>query len=293
MKRSARRERRSWLQISGKAGSSSHIHQSLARDGRNVFHDADAPFGMSAVMRSYVAGLLEHARETTIFLARTHVDHIQGIPFFVPAFLPGNKVVVYGGGLSSGRMNLSLQQILEGQMREVYSPIVSLSNMPSISSIHDVTTDVTTGGKIEVGGAVVRPLVIPNGREAPTVAYRIDEDGRSLVYVTDVEYPKDGPGAAVVELARGADVLIHEAFETDEERRRATGPRPEGHVHATFGEATELAIRAGAKRLFFTHHHPDRDDRSVARAVDAERARAASRAHVEIDTAREGVELGV
>ena len=53
----------------GKAGSSSHVHQSLFRDGRNVFHDRDAEYGMSPLMRSYVAGLLEHARETTIFLA--------------------------------------------------------------------------------------------------------------------------------------------------------------------------------------------------------------------------------
>ena len=53
----------------GKAGSSSHVHQSLFRDGKNVFHDPEAEHGMSQMMRSYVAGLLEHARETTIFLA--------------------------------------------------------------------------------------------------------------------------------------------------------------------------------------------------------------------------------
>lgn len=53
----------------GKAGSSSHIHQSLWRDGKNAFHDPDAEFGMSKVMRSYIAGLLEHASDATYFLA--------------------------------------------------------------------------------------------------------------------------------------------------------------------------------------------------------------------------------
>lgn len=53
----------------GKAGSSSHIHQSLMKDGRNAFHDAAAPSGMSDLMRCYLAGLLEHAAESTVFLA--------------------------------------------------------------------------------------------------------------------------------------------------------------------------------------------------------------------------------
>lgn len=53
----------------GKAGSSSHIHQSLFRDGKNAFHDATGEYGMSKLMRSYMAGLLEHAAETTVFLA--------------------------------------------------------------------------------------------------------------------------------------------------------------------------------------------------------------------------------
>jgi glutamine synthetase len=52
-----------------RAGSSSHIHQSLFRDGSNAFHDPDAPHGMSATMRAYLAGLLAHATEMTVFLA--------------------------------------------------------------------------------------------------------------------------------------------------------------------------------------------------------------------------------
>jgi glutamine synthetase len=52
-----------------KAGSSSHVHQSLWRDGRNAFHEEGAEHGMSATMRSYLAGLLAHAAETTAFLA--------------------------------------------------------------------------------------------------------------------------------------------------------------------------------------------------------------------------------
>ena len=60
------------------------------------------------------------------------------------------------------------------------------------------------------------------------------------------------------------------------------------------GEATELALRADAKKLFYTHHHPDRDDREITSSVDGERARVAARkSSLIVDTAREGVELPV
>jgi phosphoribosyl 1,2-cyclic phosphodiesterase len=231
--------------------------------------------------------------EVTILLARTHWDHIQGIPFFVPAFLPGNKVHIHGGPHSGH----DLRSILEGQMRESYSPLVSLSNMPSVASIHDVDP----GKPIQAGSVAIRGHVIRHEKEqAVSIAYRLEEDGRSLVYVTDVEYPKGVPSAETVAFAKDADLLVHEAFFTDDERRRgsggmmAAGPLAARTGHATFGEATELALRANAKRLLYTHHHPDRDDKAIQDSVDGERARVASRkSNLVVDTAREGIELTV
>jgi phosphoribosyl 1,2-cyclic phosphodiesterase len=254
----------------------------------------DAGIGLYWLGRSLLAG--PHGRgqgEVTIFLARTHWDHIQGIPFFVPAFLPGNKVHIHGGAHAGH----DLRSILEGQMREAYSPIVSLANMPSVASVHDIAP----GKVLEAGGVTVRcHLTKHEKHQAVSVAYRLEEEGRSLVYVTDVEYPKGVPPAETVAFARDCDLLVHEAFYTDDERRRGEGgivsacPPISRLGHATFGEATELALRANAKKLLYSHHHPDRDDDAILRAVDGERVRVVARkASLVVDTAREGVELSV
>jgi phosphoribosyl 1,2-cyclic phosphodiesterase len=256
----------------------------------------DAGIGLYWLGRSLLAG--PHGRgqgETTLFLSRTHWDHISGIPFFVPAFLPGNKVHVHGSPHVTRTKTLSLRNILEGQMNEVYSPIASLTNMPSMASVEDVGS----GKSIEVGGAVVRSrFMTRTGDAAVSVAYRIEEDGRSLVYVTDVDYPESGPDAETVAFARGADLLIHEAFYTQDERRKgasvAATPVLEKHGHATFAEATELALRANVKSLLYTHHHPDRTDVAIGAAVEGERATVRARgSKLPVDTAREGVEMPV
>lgn len=264
------------------------------RAATNALVVLDAGIGLCWLGRSLLAG--PHGRgqgETTLLLTRTHWDHIQGIPFFVPAFLPGNKTHIYGAALDGRAKSMTLRAILEGQMREAYSPIVSLSNMPSITSIKDVIP----GQTIEVGGLVVRPHVMKHeGDETASIGYRVEEDGRSLVYISDVSYARGIPDPETVEFAKGADLLVHEAYYTDDERR---SPRPDPPTlqrgrHATFSEATELALRAGVKKLFYSHHHPDRTDEEVARAVEAERARVRERGgRLEVDTAREGVEVGI
>lgn len=254
----------------------------------------DAGIGLYWLGRSLLAG--PHGRgqgEVTLLLTRTHWDRIQGIPFFVPAFLPGNKVHIHGSP-HGGR---DLRSILEGQMRESYSPIVSLSNMPSVASVHDISTE----KPFTVGGVSIRAHVARHdGDQAVSIAYRLEEEGRALVHVTDVEYAKGVPSPEIVEFAKGCELLVHESFYTDEERRRGVGAilaamPPVARIgHATFGEATELALRSGAKRLLYTHHHPDRDDAAIQAAVEGERARLTARkSDLAVDTAREGVEQSV
>jgi phosphoribosyl 1,2-cyclic phosphodiesterase len=121
------------------------------RTATNALIVLDAGIGLCWLGRSLLAG--PHGRgqgETTLFLSRTHWDHIQGIPFFVPAFLPGNKTHIYGAALDGRAKSMTLRAILEGQMREAYSPIVSLTNMPSITSVRDVIA----GQTVEVGGSM-------------------------------------------------------------------------------------------------------------------------------------------
>ena len=156
--------------------------------------------------------------------------------------------------------------------------------------------DVVPGQAIEIGGATVRSHALERaGDDAASIAYRVEEEGRSLVYLSEVSYPRGVPDAGTVAFAKDADIVIHEAYYTADERDGKAGPptlrQPR---HATFGEATELAIRAGAKRLFYSHHHPDHDDELIARAVEGERKNLhASGSRLEVETAREGVELAV
>jgi phosphoribosyl 1,2-cyclic phosphodiesterase len=266
------------------------------RTATNALLVLDAGIGLHWLGRTLLAG--PHGRgqgETTIFLSRTHWDHIQGIPFFIPAFLPGNRINIHGAGLSNRTKSMTLRAILEGQMSESYSPIVSLTNMPSIRNV----SDVTPGKPIEVGGVTVLPrVVLRDGQDAESIAYRIEEEGRALVYVSDVEYAKGEPDPEIVAFAKDASLLVHEAYFTEDEQRKATEGRGADPLrsphHATFGEATELALRAGAKRLFYSQHHPDHDDATIEKAVLAEREKVKKRgSSLEVETAREGIELVV
>src|SRR5579872_4028117 len=189
------------------------------RTATNALLVLDAGIGLHWLGRTLLAG--PHGRgqgETTIFLSRTHWDHIQGIPFFIPAFLPGNRVNIHGAGLSNRTKSMTLRAILEGQMSESYSPIVSLSNMPSIRNV----TDIAPGKALEVGGVTIMPRVVLRANDdAESIAYRLEEDGRALVYVSDVEYPNGEPDPEIVTFAKDASLLIHEAYFTDDERRAA------------------------------------------------------------------------
>ena len=254
----------------------------------------DAGLGLYWLGRSLLAG--PHGKgegETTILLTRTYWDHIQGFPFFIPAFIPGNKIVVHGKSPSH-----QLQAILEGQMRPAYSPIVSLTNMGAKIEARDLN-----GSKraLVVDGITVRHEVFKGAGGVPSVGYRLEEEGRSFAYISDVEYPVGAIPPEALRLAKDADVLVHEAYYTNEEHRRGTGGLVgEGfgpaarRGHATFAEALEVAIRGRAKRLLFSHHHPDHDDQAVAAAVESERVRAGIRAPgLSVDTAREGAEVEV
>ena len=224
----------------------------------------------------------------TMLLSHTHWDHIQGFPFFVPAFIAGNKISVWGG------VTPHLEDILEGQMNPVYSPIVSLGNMGSTITVRQLEHQ---EGDIVVGDLRIRHARIHNGPH-DCVGYRIEEGSRSICYLAEVEHPAGILDPEVVELARGADILVHEAFYTNEELDDRPGlagsHAPGAQGHSSFGQATDLALAAGAKRLYYFYHHPDHDDPTIEKAVAQERARLArTGATLEVDAAREGTDIRI
>jgi phosphoribosyl 1,2-cyclic phosphodiesterase len=193
--------------------------------------------------------------EAWMFFSHVHWDHIQGFPFFTPAFVRGNKIHLHGG------INVSrtLEETLAGQMDYPSFP-VHLTEMGASMTFRDLYEGevITIGAENEVTITNARGNH-PNG----VYAYRIDHAGKSVVYITDSEHyaivdPK------LKKLAPGADVMIFDATYTPEEYSGEVGGAPKtGWGHATFAAGCELAKAAGVKQLVLHHHDPSQTDAMV------------------------------
>ena len=193
-----------------------------------------------------------------IFFSHVHWDHIQGFPFFDPAFVPGNTIHLYGGN----NVSRTLEETLAGQMDHPSFP-VHLTEMGAKMTFNDMYEGQVL--QLDAGGGKTVKITTGRGNHPNGVwAYRIEFEGRSVVYATDTEHyaivdPK------LTKLARDADVLIHDAQYTPEEYAgtSGTGGPKAGWGHSTFEEAARLAKTAGAKRLILFHHDPMQNDDAV------------------------------
>ena len=187
--------------------------------------------------------------EASILLSHAHWDHIQGFPFFVPLYQPGNRFHIFGGAESSSM----LEGILEGQMAPQYFPVQTLKNMGASIDI----VAIAEGKPCEVERCQVRARMNPHGR-AGALAFRIDEGGRSVVYASDAGYPASGPPAESLELYRGADVLIHDSTYTPEDKKRYAD-----RVYSSVEDAVGAAVAAKVKKLVLFHYDQDYSDADV------------------------------
>ena len=190
-----------------------------------------------------------------ILITHTHWDHIQGFPFFRPAFVAGTTLRVLGPG---GAMK-SIQEALADQMAPAYFPL-RLDEMPAELSF----VERPAGRPFEIGGARIIPHLL--NHPVPTFGYRVEEGGRAFVFATDKEVSDQGvTHAALARWCEGADLLVHDAqYSPDEYATRA------GWGHATFDYALRVAKDARARRLAFYHHDPEHsDDQVEALAAEA------------------------
>ncbi|MEO8843781.1 MAG: MBL fold metallo-hydrolase [Kofleriaceae bacterium] len=210
-----------------------------------------------------------------ILLSHTHWDHIQGLGFFAPVFIPGNQFTVWGPGGSPE----VLEEILEGQMDPNFSPLQTLRNF---SASFDVKA---ARGTFAVGDVTITAREHPHGATT-ALAFRIEDAGKVFVYASDVGYPEAGPGA-LLDVYRGADVLLHDTTyrPSDQATRRDRG-------FSSYEEACDAAIAAGVKRLVTFHYDQDYTDDDVDQIVAACEARLAPHGIV-VAPAREGEELEI
>ncbi|MEP7003090.1 MAG: MBL fold metallo-hydrolase [Chloroflexota bacterium] len=210
-----------------------------------------------------------------LFLSHLHWDHIQGIPFFRPAFDPASTLRLYGP-----TQHQPLRELLGLGMDDPFFP-VDLDGLPVHLEVHEVES----GSRRVVGPYTVTATTIVH--TAPALAYRIEADGKAIVYATDTEDAFSGKPNPVIELARNADALIHDGQFLDEDFKPGWG-------HSTVAKAIEIASLANAKRLVLYHHDPDRSDDALDRiGADAQQRADGLGKGLHVIVAREGLELAV
>ena len=233
------------------------------------------PFGQAAMQQHGGAAQTFH-----IFMSHLHWDHIMGLPFFVPAFVPGNRVVVYG-----------CHDGLEAALRRQQDA----PSFPVDFSIFNAQLDfvrLTPGQRHEVGGVGVTPMLQRHGGDS--YGYRFESQGKSVVYSTDSEHPLDDPAhtARFVEFFRDADLVIFDAMYSLADA--VSVKQDWGHSSNIVG--VELCQMAGAKRLALFHHEPVFDDAAIE-AVLAETRRLEEITRtgrpLQVSAAYDGLEIGL
>jgi len=192
-----------------------------------------------------------------LLFSHTHWDHIQGLPFFTPATERQNRVVVLG----ERRMDRRLEQILADQMVDAYLPF-TLEDLHAdllIKEVHD-------GERLVIGNST---SVLPKRLHHPggVFGYRITCQGKTVVYASDVSHPVEKPDPDLLDLAQDADLLIHDAQYTPEEKQRHAD-----WGHSSWTDAVRVAQQANVQRLALFHHdplHTDDDLEEIERQAQA------------------------
>ncbi|WP_431632144.1 MBL fold metallo-hydrolase [Alkalinema pantanalense] len=193
--------------------------------------------------------------EAHMFFSHSHWDHIQGFPFFRPAFIPGNRFHIYGGIAPNGA---TMKQRLSDQMLHPNFP-VPMQIMQSEMHFHDVQA----GQVIDLGDGVIVEMGALNHPNT-AMGYRVTWRGYSAVYATDTEHYSDHLDENLLHLCRNADVLVYDACYTDEEYHDPKTSK-KGWGHSTWQEALQLSQAAKVRYPVMFHHDPDHDDEFLDR----------------------------
>jgi len=191
--------------------------------------------------------------EIHILLTHLHLDHLQGLGFFRPLFVPGLDIHLWGP-------TSPVQSLAERIAMYLSPPLfpVHLDDVPAHLTFHDAPEDAVT-----IGSATIRAAKVQH--QGPTVGYRIEEAGRAFVYLPDHE-PSLGTALRALpaewmsghDIARGADVLLHDAQYGDDEY-----PNHVGWGHSSLADALEFADKADVGRLVLFHHDPYHTDEEL------------------------------
>jgi phosphoribosyl 1,2-cyclic phosphodiesterase len=258
-------------------GNTSCLQLTLS-DGRLLVLDAGSG------IRNLGLRLAGRARRIDILLTHLHLDHIQGLMFFAPLFMPDAEIVIWGPPAA--------ETLPERLARYLSPPLTSLH-------LHELPARISfracPKGEWEIGPTRIHAA--PVAHPGPTHGYRVSEGDTSLCYIPDQELAL-GPALSERErqslpgfdLAHGASLLVHDCQYTDDEY-----PSHIGWGHSRLGDVLAFARLTEAQRLLLFHHDPLHDDERLDRlhAEAVLRWEAAGRSPHEILMAAElqGIEL--
>jgi phosphoribosyl 1,2-cyclic phosphodiesterase len=250
----------------------------------------DAGTGIRGLGRELVA---EGVASCDVFITHLHWDHISGLPFFLPLFLPGRRVAIYG---PADPLNMTgIEAVLDRQMEYPFFPV----RAAELSADLECRT-LADGETVDLGFARVSPLLM--NHPAPNFGYLVQCDGKSMFFTGDHEpfvniySPEDRDfemyaslveqrNRAILDRLRGVDLLVVDAQYTSEEFavKRGWG-------HGSMDSALEMARDAGAGLVVLTHHDMERTDEDLDELEARLRAKWKG-SGVRFELAREGLEL--
>lgn len=236
------------------------------RTDNNELIILDAGTGIFPLSQSLLAELPITAN---VLITHSHWDHIQGLPFFIPSFIPGNVLRLHGAfDPVSGK---GVEQVMSVQLQYSYFPVREAEMKARIEYI-----TLAPGESIQIGSATITPFMMNH----PVIdfGYRIEANGKSVFFTGDHEPPQniyepqdpdyadyqsfiDEKSNYILSAMAGVDVLIADCSYTSAEY-----PAKKGWGHGTFHSSIDYAKQSGAKMLFCTHHEPTRSDDSLEAA---------------------------
>jgi phosphoribosyl 1,2-cyclic phosphodiesterase len=259
------------------------------RTDNNELIIIDAGTGIFPLSQALLAELPLTAN---VLITHSHWDHIQGLPLFIPNFIPGNTLRLHGGfDPVSGK---GIEQVMSVQLQYSFFPVREVEMKAKIEYVTLMPNET-----VQVGSARVTPCLLNH----PVIdfGYRVECDGKSVFFTGDHEPPYniyepgeeghedyqgfvDEKAQSIVDAMRGVDVLIADSSYTDAEYANK-----KGWGHGTFSTSIATARQAGAKVLFCTHHEPTRSDDALESVFAAAlAANAEHTAGLDIRLAREG-----
>lgn len=232
----------------------------------------DAGTGIRNLGKDILQGKFELGhRHVSLGFTHFHWDHIQGFPFFGPAYQDDFAIDIMSFGRNKNVKNL--KSLFDAQMQEAFFPI-ALSDMGA--QMNFITIEQQS---LKVNGFELS--VTPHPHPGTAYSIKIEKYGKCIVICTDVEHGEQ-LNSQLIQFANGADLLIHDAQYTQSELKKR-----KGWGHSSYEQAIEMAEIIGCDRLVFTHHDPDHDDKYLM-----EREQYYQKQFNKCVMAREGMVLG-